>query len=36
MLVERWKPETNTFHMLHGECIITLDDVGILKSLSVT
>ena len=25
--VERWLPETNTFHLPIGEMIITLDDV---------
>ncbi|CAN0925056.1 hypothetical protein LINGRAHAP2_LOCUS34536 [Linum grandiflorum] len=22
--MERWRPETNTFHMFHRECILTL------------
>ncbi|CAN0861996.1 hypothetical protein LINGRAHAP2_LOCUS8361 [Linum grandiflorum] len=22
--MERWRPETNTLHMYHGECSITL------------
>ncbi|CAN0915765.1 Serine/threonine-protein phosphatase 7 long form homolog [Linum grandiflorum] len=35
-LMERWRPETNTFHMYHGECSLTLHDVAHLTGLSVT
>ncbi|CAN1172073.1 Serine/threonine-protein phosphatase 7 long form homolog [Linum perenne] len=34
-LVKRWRPETSTFHLYHGEATITLKDVHFLTGLSV-
>ncbi|QHN96709.1 uncharacterized protein DS421_18g620950 [Arachis hypogaea] len=33
--VERWRPETHTFHMPFGECIVTLQDVAFQLGLPV-
>ncbi|CAN0926032.1 Serine/threonine-protein phosphatase 7 long form homolog [Linum grandiflorum] len=35
-LMERWRKETNTFHMYHGDVSVTLQDVAHLTGLSVT
>ncbi|XP_078170300.1 serine/threonine-protein phosphatase 7 long form homolog isoform X2 [Carex rostrata] len=35
-LVERWRPETNSFHLPVWECTVTLEDVSCLWGLSVT
>ncbi|CAI0392611.1 unnamed protein product, partial [Linum tenue] len=35
-LVERWQPETSTFHMPFGEVTITLEDVTTLAGLGLT
>ncbi|XP_015967395.1 serine/threonine-protein phosphatase 7 long form homolog [Arachis duranensis] len=32
-LVERWRPETHTFHLPIGECTITLEDVAMILGL---
>ncbi|CAN0918235.1 Protein MAIN-LIKE 2 [Linum grandiflorum] len=34
-LIDRWRPETNTFHMYHGEMTITLEDVAFITGLPV-
>ncbi|MBA0549879.1 hypothetical protein Golob_020880, partial [Gossypium lobatum] len=34
-LVERWRPETHTFHLPWGECTITLEDVSLQLGLPV-
>ncbi|XXG48082.1 hypothetical protein AAC387_Pa02g2618 [Persea americana] len=34
-LVERWRPETNTFHFPSGEATITLEDVAYIYGLSI-
>ncbi|CAL5343126.1 unnamed protein product [Camellia sinensis] len=34
--VERWQPETNTFHLKVGEMTMTLDDVGTILGIPIT
>ncbi|MBA0877850.1 hypothetical protein Goshw_000790 [Gossypium schwendimanii] len=34
-LIERWRPEMNTFHLPCGECTITLEDVNLQLGLPV-
>ncbi|XP_027348465.1 protein MAIN-LIKE 2-like [Abrus precatorius] len=34
-LVERWRPETHTFHMPPGECTSTFQDVAIILGLRI-
>ncbi|MBA0660125.1 hypothetical protein Goklo_012177 [Gossypium klotzschianum] len=33
--IKRWRPKTHTFHLLCGECTITLEDVQLQLGLPV-
>ncbi|KAH1072616.1 hypothetical protein J1N35_024944 [Gossypium stocksii] len=33
--VERWRPETHTFHLPCGECTITLEDIALQLGLPI-
>lgn len=35
VLVERWRQETHTFHLPHGEMTVTLQDVSIQFGLPI-
>ncbi|CAN1184350.1 Serine/threonine-protein phosphatase 7 long form homolog [Linum perenne] len=34
-MIERWRPETSTFHLPFGECTITLEDIAYITGLPV-
>ncbi|XP_057746884.1 serine/threonine-protein phosphatase 7 long form homolog [Arachis stenosperma] len=34
-LIERWHPDTHTFHLPIGECVVTLEDVALVLGLPI-
>ena len=34
-MVDRWRPETHTFHLSFGETTVTLEDVAMLTGLPI-
>ena len=34
-LVDRWRPETHTFHLHNGELTVTLEDVAMILALPI-
>jgi hypothetical protein len=34
-LVDRWRPETHSFHLPGGEMTITLQDIGMITALAI-
>ncbi|QHO41882.1 uncharacterized protein DS421_5g149630 [Arachis hypogaea] len=34
-LVERWHPDTHTFHLPTGECVVTLEDIALILGILI-